>query len=66
MIFALSESPPEKEDSKKAKVVVFEVEKQIMKLIKKDSVNQKLWDDALCHITEGRPVSGICLVCLTL
>ncbi|KAL8608900.1 hypothetical protein ACOMHN_063029 [Nucella lapillus] len=48
-------SPPEKEEKKKkAKKVEFTMEKSMLKLIKEDTTNQKLWKDVLSHTSDGK------------
>ncbi|XP_076461119.1 E3 ubiquitin-protein ligase UHRF1-like [Babylonia areolata] len=49
-----AESPPVEKEKKKAKTVGYTVEKEVLKLIREDTVNQKLWNDALEHTSEGK------------
>lgn len=46
----------EKEGATKAKRVAFQVDRAIMKLIREDTVNKKLWDQALATVSEGKQV----------
>ncbi|KAK7467888.1 hypothetical protein BaRGS_00036893 [Batillaria attramentaria] len=47
-------SPAIKEESKRAKKAAFKVDADIMKLIKADKANKKLWDEALAYTSEGK------------
>ncbi|KAK7110903.1 E3 ubiquitin-protein ligase UHRF1-like [Littorina saxatilis] len=47
-------TPSEKGGEKKAKTAAWQIEKEIMKLIKEDNVNKKLWDMVLPHVSEGK------------
>lgn len=55
-LYLVSASPNKKENVKKSKTQPFEVNADIMTLIKADSVNEKLWGSVLDKVAEGKQV----------
>lgn len=57
-----ADSSPSGTPEKKQKVAAYKVGAEQKKRITQDSVNKKLWDEALEHTSEGGQVSDCCVI----